>query len=385
MHSSRPLTTLAVSFAFCCSLFSSANAAELQAFFTEKQPTNGDFAQFDLGAGVYYDTDLNIDGSKYTYTVHQRQRSDDSVQWTAKITETTTSYNPTFFLGNTKSDLYDVGVLQASTDAIVAHRFAYSDGKKRYDISRNGTACPVPVAATGVVDPSSGDFFLVGVCQYRANATSDRNFAFVERIDKNGTSLWRRKITKIWATNVFRPVSVSLDDSAGRLYVSVYRPDPKKASNRIPIIAAFRTTSGAKVYNSRNLRFSPYDQVTSIGGDSGDRTVIVSLISTNNNILLKLDTESSRLVTVWRTNSNKEGDVQIAVGSRAVYTCGTEFESEGPVTVRAVSKESGKELAAVKVPNTGKCEFLSVDDSENVIVGVIDRDMPGQVIGYRLV
>ena len=68
-----------------------------------------------------------------------------------------------------------------------------------------------------------------------------------------------------------------------------------------------------------------------------------------------------------------------------VYSCGTEFESEGPVRIRGRRISDGSLIHATKVNGGGGCRFIQVTGEDgNVVVGTDDREWDDLIVRYRL-
>ncbi|KAJ3052961.1 hypothetical protein HK097_005303 [Rhizophlyctis rosea] len=338
----------------------------------------------DLPANVYYQWTLKVADGKYTFSLASRSSKDDSkINWTTnspslstRFSEEATSAIPEFYLGPSGKDVYFVALLRGSDTYIVVRRIRFSDGKllKRTRIS--STDCPSPYAAKAAIDPT-GDVYLTSICAPSLSSpTSSKNYILIKRL---GDKTWTKKLTGIFARNVYQPLAVSHDKERDNLYLAAYAPKGKDEGQ--PFVAAWKGQTGSTQLKPKNITFtSPYTRLTSLSIAPSDSSILVNLQNPRGekSALFRLTSNASKIV--WKKTST-EGEVLVQASDDTVYTCGTEFESEGPVRIRGRKLSDGSLIHATKVEESGGCRFIQVTgEDENVVVGTDDREWDDLVV-----
>ncbi|KND00330.1 uncharacterized protein SPPG_04654 [Spizellomyces punctatus DAOM BR117] len=346
------------------------------------------FAAADLRSGLFYDYKLNINTSTNIYKVNVRQHTvaaPKTTKWNRTYSENATSYYPNYIVGKPGSDLYEISIVTVGNDSSIAiRRFNNTSGKITYSLKRSNSSCPVPVSATGVVDPNSGDLFVVAMCRYaNQEANYTRNFLFIERINKTGGLVRRRTIRPVYASAAYAAINPVGD----RLYIAGYKYDNTSHAGA-PFLASYKTRTLAQVSAPTLLQSGKYSVLTSLAVDNdGNPVVSVNAASGADNMLFRFNDNGNQTLA---NTTTQLGDIKLVAGREALYSCGTEFESEGPVYLTARNSSNLSEIAKVKVPNTGSCRFiqmdkLNVEDQDEVSIAVVDREKPSKLRKYVLI
>ncbi|TPX59200.1 hypothetical protein SpCBS45565_g07796 [Spizellomyces sp. 'palustris'] len=346
------------------------------------------FAAADLRSGIFYDYKLNINASTTVYTVKVRQHTvaaPNATKWNTTYSENATSYYPNYVVGKPGSDLYETSIVTVSNHTSIAiRRFNNSNGKIIYSLKRSNSSCPVPVSATGIVDPNSGDLFVVAMCRYaNQDANYTRNFLFIERINKTGGVVRRKSIRPAYASAAYAAIAPTAD----RIYIAGYKYDNSSHAGA-PFLASYKTRTLAQISAPTLLQSGKQSVLTSLAVDNDGKPVVsVNAASRAKSMLLRLNDNGNQTLA---NTTTQLGDIKLVAGREALYSCGTEFESEGPVYLTARNPSNLSEIAKVKVPNTGSCRFiqmdkLNVEDQDEMSIAVVDRDMPSELRKYVLV
>ncbi|KAJ3033161.1 hypothetical protein HDV00_006690 [Rhizophlyctis rosea] len=333
----------------------------------------------DLPAHVYYQWTLKNSKGKITVSLAQRSSTNSSIiKWTTKFSETASSILPEFYVGPSGKDVYFVSLVRGSDTFIVTRRFRFSDGKALTRTRISATDCPSPYATRGAVDPS-GDLYVAGICAPKSNATSSSNWLLVKRV---GSTHWTKKQKGIFARNVYEPLAISYDKKRDKLYVAAYQP---YKDTSIPFLAAFQGNNSKVLLKPTKLKYDSYNRLTSISANPTDGSVFVSLddlSGSGKNIIVKVNADASK--TQWR-KTTKEGDVILIAGTKALYSCGTTFGTDGPARLRARDLDNGTLIHSTKIPDASSCRFIQVTGTDNVVLGTDDRQFDDHVYRYRLV